>query len=374
MAEPRIIVSREIHVDFPPEGELTRAVRREGLEVGLDDGRRVRLAATDEKAPAYAQILATLQRLRKPVYLEVNPDEDTISLLRVPDLGRLHRIREIGGGLEIEIDSSHARFVVTRENPRFEQLARTLRDAERDRRPLILTSDDGHNVLDVRFFEPGPDDGPLPDIPIPPRQRPPWDLFYGWRWWPIWPWTWWYRGCIAEWRAKQVFDAMSATTCAPLTVPPPCIPFLYPDNGCWARAHEMARLMIAMGLSPQKVWIQGSLHTPTRNNPACFVNWSWHVATTLCVRRFWWWLWILPWAKQRMVIDPSLFTAPVTAAQWKAVQGDPSATLTYTDASDYRWGEFDPTYSKTADDLDYYRARLLERAVNNGPPPYAHCP
>lgn len=374
MADPQVIVSREINIDLPSDRELASAVRENGLEVALDEGRRVRLPAGDEKAQAYAQILATLQRLRQPVYLEIDPDSDNISLLRVPDLGRVHNVRETDDGLEIEIDSSNIRFALGKDDPRFGPLSKTLHEAARGRRPLILTSDDRHNVLDARFFEPGPDDGPLPDIPIPGLKRPPWDVFSGFRWWPIWPWNWWKRGCIAEWRAQQVFDAMSATTCAPLTVPPPCIPFLYPDDGCWARAHEMARLMIGMGLSPRKVWIRGSLHTPTRNNPNCFVNWGWHVAPTLCVRRFWWWLWILPWATQRMVIDPSLFTAPVTVAQWKAVQGDPNATLTHTDASDYRWGETDPTYSKTADRLDYYRARLLERAVNVGPPPYAHCP
>jgi hypothetical protein len=60
---------------------------------------------------------------------------------------------------------------------------------------------------------------------------------------------------------------MSATSCNPTAVAPPCIPFLFPDNGCWGRAHEMRRLMTNMGIYPRKVWIHGSLHTLTRNNP-----------------------------------------------------------------------------------------------------------
>src|SRR5438128_1726709 len=101
-------------------------------------------------------------------------------------------------------------------------------------------------------------------------------------------------------RAQQVFDAMNATTCDPLSVPLSCIPFLYPDDGCWGRAHEMCRLMIKIGVSPKKVWIQGSLYVPTRNNPTCHVGWGWHVAPTVCVRG--------PgfFKKQEMVIDPSL--------------------------------------------------------------------
>jgi hypothetical protein len=165
-----------------------------------------------------------------------------------------------------------------------------------------------------------------------------------------------------------VFDAMAATSCNPQTVPPPCIPFLYPDDGCWARAHEMCRLMIGMGLSPRKVWIQGSLHVSTKNNPSCNVYWVWHVAPTLCVcgPRF--------WQSQDMVIDPSLFTTPVTKSGWKGVQGDPGATLTDTDASDFLWGATDPNYVQTNQTLAYYRLQLQNRSVQNGPPPYANCP
>ena len=161
---------------------------------------------------------------------------------------------------------------------------------------------------------------------------------------------------------------MSATTCDPLTVPPPCIPFLYPDDGCWARAHEMCRLMINVGVTPRKVWIRGALHPATRNNPACSVGWGWHVAPTVCVRGWWF------FNTQDMVIDPSLFTTPVSKAQWKAIQNDPSATLTDTDASDYWFGATDPTYTDTNYYLNLYRLQLQARALQQGPPPYANCP
>jgi hypothetical protein len=169
-------------------------------------------------------------------------------------------------------------------------------------------------------------------------------------------------------KAQEVFDAMKATSCDPLAVPPPCIPFLYPDDGCWGRAHEMCRLMIALGLKPNKVWIQGRLHTPTKNNPNCAVEWGWHVAPTLCVRG--------PglFAHQDLVIDPSLFTTPVTKAVWKGVQGDPNATLTDSDASDYLWGQTDPTYTLTNQVLANYRLQLQLRSQQVGPPPYANCP
>ena len=44
-----------------------------------------------------------------------------------------------------------------------------------------------------------------------------------------WPW-WWFR-CLSPSRAQQVFDAMSGTSCAPLTVIPPCIPFASTSSG-----------------------------------------------------------------------------------------------------------------------------------------------
>lgn len=369
MAASQTIISRQVRVQ-PRGADLAQGARGD-VEILLDEDRRVRLLAGHEKSAAYAQILSGLEKLRHPVYLEIDPDTGAIDLLRIPDIGRVRKARQTGDGIEFEIDSSHARFLLGKGHAQFDPLSKILREADRNKRPLILVTDDRHEVIEARFFEPGPDDGPLPDFPLElPRVRLDWRWFL--RWW-IWPWNWWPRGCISARRAQDVFDQMGATSCAPLTVPPPCIPFLYPDDGCWARAHEMARLMIALGLSPRKVWIQGWLHTPTRNNPFCFVNWGWHVAPTLCVRRPWSWRWWF-WGTQKMVIDPSLFTTPVSVSQWKSVQGDPAATLTYTDASDYLWGQTDPGYIKTNDRLAYYRLKLQERAVNSGPPPYANCP
>lgn len=166
---------------------------------------------------------------------------------------------------------------------------------------------------------------------------------------------------------------MAATTCNPLSVPAPCVPFLYPDDGCWAWSHEMCRLLIGMGLSPRKVWIDcsagGRLHVSTKNNPNCFVKWGWHVAPTLCVRG----TSILH--AERMVIDPSLFGGPVSRSTWKGVQGDPGATLTDTDASVF-WhgGGTDPTYSASNAILAQYRLALQNRANQFGPPPYANGP
>ena len=249
-------------------------------------------------------------------------------------------------------------------------------------KPVVLVEDDAHHIMEVRDFTPGPEvplppffPVPLPEPRLPPRY--PWPL--NWVWWflsriQVWlRWPRWWFSCLTIKRAQQVFDFLSATSCDPLTVPPPCIPFLFPDDGCHARAHEMCRLMIASGLSPRKIWITNSdghkLHVDTKNNPQCYVEWYWHVAPTLCVRGPGW------LQTQTMVIDPALFTTPVSEATWKDAQNDPGATVDYIDASSFTLsGTTDSNYSATNAILAFNRLALQTRSIQVGPPPYANCP
>jgi hypothetical protein len=343
-------------------------VTAEGLSIELDGGRVVRLDPQDKRSEGFARVFASLAELGNPVYLELDPKTEAVARIIVPRVGRVRAVREVDGGIEIQLEKSHARHLLRRDHPDFEEMERALGEAESSGRLLMLSPDDAQGVEDLRLFRPGPDDGPVPDFPPFPETRLDWlDWFirhWGWRrWWPF--------GCVSRRRAQEIFDAMSATSCNPNGIAAPCIPFLYPDDGCWARAHEMRRLMNLMGIYPKKVWIDGSLHTLTRNNPICYVDWGWHVAPTICVRKSWllWW-----WPAERMVIDPALFTTPVTKDQWKSVQGDPNATLTETPGYDYYFGQTDDTYSETNWYLQYYRTELQNRVNQSGPPPYANCP
>ena len=320
MANPNAVVSSVVQVD--------------GAAVQLGNQRRVRIDLERPGGRALVPILEGLRGLRQPVYLEIDPATSAITRLLMPYVSHVADLRPIDAGLDVRLTNSHALHVLRRGTPDFEPFERTLREAVRDGRVLIVTDDDVHDIIDVRAFTPGPD-GDLPPLPPFPEPQPvkwPWPIKWLldlWRW-PCWPW-WWFRfRCVSPLRAQQVFDAMAATTCNPLTVPPPCIPFMYPDDGCWGRAHEMCRLMVNMGLSPSKVWIDAVgplLKANTRNNPQCFVQWGWHVAPMICVRR--WLIFFFPWGEQQ-VIDPSLFTSPVSKATWKGVQNNPNATLTDT--------------------------------------------
>jgi len=376
MKNPNAIVSSIIRLDPPLKGSPAEMLRAQpDLSVELEGGRRVRLDPENPRSPGFIQVLDGLSKQHLPVYLEIEPNTSMITRLLVAKFNRIVNVQPAGkDALDVELEYSHARHTLLRGQEDFDELEKVLHEAMRNRDTIILTEDDRHNIIDVRFFKPGPDE-PLPPLPEPKFPKPwpgPLDWLrklFKWIWyWPWWPWWPWFR-CVSGSRAQQVFDAMSATSCNPLSVPVPCIPFLYPDDGCWGRAHEMCRLMIGMGVSPKKVWIQGRLYVNTRNNPDCYVRWGWHVAPTLCVHG--------PglFQSNEMVIDPSLFITPVTQSMWKSIQGDPAATLTPTPASYFRLnGTTDPTYVYTNSVLAQYRMELLARALNLGPPPYANCP
>jgi hypothetical protein len=356
-----------------PNAVVASIVRVDRDAVELGNQRRVRLDPAARETARLAPILEGLRRLRQPVYLELDPATSTITRLLIPVVAHVVSVQPGPEGFEVELDNSHARHVLRRGAPDFAEMERELREATRGGRIMIVTSDDAHDIIDVRGFTPGPD-GDLPSLPPfpPPRLEKPslvWWI-WRWRWWP-----WWWFSCVSRARAQQIFDAMAATTCDPLSVPPPCIPFMYPDDGCWGRAHEMCRLMVNMGVSPEKVWIDAvgpMLKASTKNHPQCFVQWFWHVAPTICVRRI---RYVFFWSEM-MVVDPSLFTAPVSKATWKGAQGNPNATLTDTPWTYFReWGETDPTFSKTATVLENHRLKLQLRSQSSvGPPPYASCP
>ena len=257
MPDPNAIVSTTVRLvgedDKQPLGELV---------VELQGERRVRLDPENPRSAGFARVLHGLSSQRLPVYVEVDPGNDTVARVLIPVVGRVVALAPVAGGLGVELDTSHAVRLVRSGDEDAAGYEAVLRRALEHRRPMLLVPDEAGAVIHVRELTPDVEGGLPPFPPHPwPKPRPwPWRLLRRWwlwlRWWLWWP-IWWLR-CPSATRAQEVFDAMAATTCEPLAVPPPCIPFLYPDDGCWARAHEMCRLMIDMDLSPRKVWIDHS--------------------------------------------------------------------------------------------------------------------
>ena len=374
MPNPNVIVARVMARPGAPSFEDARAVAEPVFQ--LADENVVRLDPADERAPGHAAVLDGLAKLGRPAYIEIDPDTGALARLFIPAVSAVHDIQrdEAGGDLRVTLRASQQMLTLRRDSPYFNEFESVLRQRF-GKRELIVSSDDEQTILDVRPFRPGVDGDPdivlRRDALLVRLLRKIWAIpVWIWRW-KCWPWRWF--GCISATRAQQIFDTLSATTCDPLTTPSPCIPFLYPDDGCWGRAHEMVRLMRDMGLRPRKVWIRNSpgnsLTVQTANNPNCHVNWGWHVAPTLCVRAGFWFL------GRDMVIDPSLFATPVTKQDWKAIQNDPGATLDDTSGSVFHWwgNSTDPDYSQTATVLATYRLALFNRANQLGPPPYS-CP
>ncbi len=157
----------------------------------------------------------------------------------------------------------------------------------------------------------------------------------------------------------------------------PQIPFDYPVDCCYTRAHEMCRLLEAKGIECRKYWLfeegwgvspKSELHpvdksgnpvefwnsdvTPPRPTP---VQWVYHVAPLVDVRQ--------PDGRvEEMVLDPSLSDRPMTKEEWRRIQGDPpgaygeeSDSAAYFQNQKFGIREEDRDYSKTAAQLEAHR-------------------
>lgn len=85
------------------------------------------------------------------------------------------------------------------------------------------------------------------------------------------------------------------------------IPFAYPMDGCYARAHKIVRILEDKGIIAGKAFLEGELFIDTKYGE---VGWGYHVAPVVLVKKG---NAILPY-----VIDPSLFSKAVPYEEWKA--------------------------------------------------------
>lgn len=326
------------------------------VEIAFVSGGGARVDMSDPRADAWLGALSTMREAGIPAYVESDSDSGLVTDVLVPIVVRVRDIRDSGGALEVELVVSEARHWLSRSTPGFAGMLRTLEQArERDDAVLVTERVNEHLIIDVR---------PLPDQIAPPvvateeAPGPP----------PQGPET---APPVSLGVANQMFAMLNGRTCCSSAPTAPSIPFTFPDDGCWGRAHEMCRLMATQSVASDKVWIYGSLRVSSANKPDCVVRWGWHVAPTLEV--------IVGSTAQTYVLDPALFTSPVPRATWAGVQGDPSAQLVPTGSDVYyrSFGggiEYDPAYSKTNGVLATYRAQLqLRSASSAGPPPYPQC-
>ena len=332
--------SREILAARPPQEQpRTVTVSFEGDRVGLLD-------LSYPRALVWAKMIDYLRKNNRPVYVEIDPDTSIITRLYAPDAARVWHIKPHGEEVvHVVFYTSSARHYLRRNHPDFQKMLNALQ-AAMDTNSTVLVTSTHHDfeIIDVRplpssFGVEAPPSPPAPPVPDPPVT---WE------------------------RAVELFNMMAARSCVPCSAADPCIPFRYPPNGCWIRAHLMCYLMTDEGETPEKVWIAGDLLALSSNVPECHVDWGWHVAPTLMVTQ-------TSGPDIKMVIDPSLCDKPVTLEEWKSLQGDTSATLTPSSWDKYWPDGGTATQAQANNDMELYRHKLDELCNDFGPLPY-ECP
>lgn len=320
--------------------------------VRLESEQSVRLTADEGRAPTWLSVLDSLRSAGLPVYLEVD-GQNAVTEVLVPLRVVVDELTPLeNGDVEIDLLISQAKHYLRGDSPYFEEFLALLEQSRADGLPLLVTETiDGEAVIDVRAL---PKELAGPVLPTSDEAGAAADV-----------------AAVSSAVAQQMFALANNRTCCSASPTAPGIPFTFPDDGCWGRAHEMARLMIAAGVQPEKVWIYGNLRVRTSNHPSCEVRWGWHVAPVLRVST--------GSGEQIQVIDPALFPGPVPLATWAGVQGDPNASTVISPAAVFHrtFGggvTYDPTYASTNQVLTTYRAQLqLRSASADGPPPYLQC-
>jgi hypothetical protein len=326
------------------------------VAVTFDSGQTGILDMKDPRAAHWARMIDDLQRTNQPVYVEIDEETTVITNVRVPRTFRIERLEpDDHENLLVWLRPSSAVHLLLRSDPNFASMEASLRAALADGSERLITETrDEHEIIDVR--KPGTGEGGGAGPAPPPPPDPP----------------------VSEARAGDVFSNMNGESCSPCSPSSDCIPFLYPDDGCWIRAHMMCHLMRAGGPNtttnppedPEKVWIDfaGLQTVPTVNHPDCYVRWGWHVAPTLLVSA--------PGGNEKRVIDPSLCDKPVSLTDWRNRQ-DPGAHLDEGPWTD--WNSFGdglgPSYSFAQASQDPFmtwcRHDLQDRCLDVGPPPYS---
>ena len=305
------------------------------------------LAHLPLRSPDYSwmrNVLTLLKHVNRSAELLI--EDGVIVDLWVADQGRA-RVRALEDGtLVVTLDRSAARYFLRKASTNFDSFVGLLRDA--DGKPLMLAvSEDGEiiaaggEVLDL-------DDRSVPigRCEIDPATLP----------------------LVDPEDVQGLFDAVSCTTCPLPDASPGCVPFRFPDNGCWARAHAMCdHLRREHRVEAGKAWLYGDLGAATPNHRSGRVDWHNHVAPIVRVGAT---------SNDLIVLDPSVFCRPATLAAWQDAVVEANGRLIITDASVYsqfRPCEGEPVEKgELARHLKYFHACLLARARGRlAPPPYA---
>lgn len=316
------------------------------LTVRFKKGQKGTLDLKDPLSAHWANMMDEQAQANRPVYVEIDDETGVITNLLIPQVFTVERVdTDEQGNLRVRLHQSMAVHAVIISDPNFDAIRDSLQAALADGSERLITSTlDDLEIIDVR--EPTSNPGGSSEKP-PPDPDPP----------------------VTPERATQIFNDMNVQTCAACNPSSDCIPFLFPDDGCWIRAHLMAYDMRAYvpPEDPEKIYIQGDLDPFVPNHPDCRLpwGWGWHIAPTLMVT--------LPTGDERRVIDPSLAAAPISESDWVNLNNSsipPTVNI-------LPWTHYNPkiagdtaTETQANSDMQGYRNALKTRCLTFGPPPY----
>lgn len=336
----RVTISRVKTLPAPAAPGQVRATFR------LEDGASVRVDTASP--PMCRTLLGAAAAHQVPLWIHHDASSGLVQFVAVPLIGRPVSTATLpDGSLHVVLAPSHKHHILRRDHPRFDELKKVLEDTMNSADVAVLEDDD--NIQDLvlagpyraALGKPAPAGGP--QLAMTPVALPREDI-------------------------DLLFGRVAERTCAPLVAADPCIPFAYPDDGCWARAHEMCRLLNETKFVARKTWIYGSLRVATANSPKCAVTWVYHVAPIVMEQG----------TNQVFVIDPSMAKAPVMLSDWESAQTLALHQSAQTGPEAYYRSpegavQVDPEFQDTKTTLAFYRLKLQERAAQFGSPPYQNC-
>lgn len=324
------------------------------LSIELEGEKPVYLDGSQAVATAWLAILDYLNTANRPVYIESETDTQVITELAVPEAALVWHISDNDNDsdrLAVAFHTASAQHYLRRNHPQFDLFLQRLQQAKTSgNRVLVTASMLDFDILDVRempaifhkSFDSNESETPLFSNELP-------DL-----------------APVSMQRAIELFAILQTESCVPCHASGTCVPFKYPSNGCWIRAHLMSFALRENGAEPGKIWIDGKLQTHSMNVPNCLVSWAWHVASVLLV--------IQPdGQKLPMVLDPSMSSEPILPETWKAMMRDHDSRLRYSDWTQY--GHYGGEASKEVaeSDMKPFQLYLNQMCAQYGPSPYSQC-
>lgn len=157
--------------------EISRALPAQALSrersgaqyatVAFGGGRQGLLDLAEHRSRVWAEVLESLRETGTPAYVEIDPHTHLITEVLQPLRFRVGRMEKSAEGYEVELVISHARHLLRRSNPDYEQIRRTLEQARKDGSEVLVTE----TVTSPEILDARPASGEPTPAPRPARRR-----------------------------------------------------------------------------------------------------------------------------------------------------------------------------------------------------------